>query len=357
MTNKEFLLDHLDKFNKVQCSNTKTSGYTFKPILEALDYKFVRFGNGFFIPAISIDIDTKTDVEAIIKQHNLPTPNFIVDTDKGTHIHFFFTVPVSTANSAQMKVLRTTLKYIQSLFGADKFASTINAGRVFRNPLLHTHSFSEKTISFSEIIVPKEFVKSLKKTKLKGRTRYSEILNTDFSKVEQGTRHMTMFRYASAYCYSTGLVGIFSVIDEKNSQMPNPLPNSEILSISASVDTFMETKYKRGIYSCPEHIKEHNRKVAKTNADKKLASIVSKILQYFAPLEFIKNTSTRKASAILNINKDTWTKYRKILPEIIRNILLRDAIANYTDYLIKYNNEIEYFPTNRTILPKINNSS
>lgn len=357
MSNRKFLLDYLDKYLKVQCSNIKTGNYTFKPINEALEYKFIRFGNAYFIPAISIDIDTKTDIQAVIDAHNLPTPNFVVETDKGTHVHFFLTVPVNTANTKQLKAFVITLKYIQSLFGADKFATTLTAGRVFRNPLLHPHTFSEKTISLSEISVPKPFIKEYKKTRLKGRTKYSEILSTDFSTIQEGHRHMTMFRYASAYCYSTGLIGILSILEEKNAQMPNPLSDKELVSISKSVDTFMETKYKKGIYSCPEHIKEHNRKVAKTNADKKLAYIVQKVLQYFAPLEFIKKTSARKAAEILGINKDTWTKYRKILPELIKNLLLRDAMLNYTDYLIKYNNEINYSLGNKIILSNFNNSS
>jgi hypothetical protein len=322
MNESKFLLTYLDKYHKIQCSNIKTDKYTFKKAEEALEFNFIRFGNSYFIPAISIDIDFKSDIYRIIYDNNLPEPTFVVHTDRGTHIHWFLEVPISTANKFQLNYLNNLINYLQGLFGGDKYATTRSAGRIWRNPIKFPHIFSGNLVSFSEFTLPKKEKVQQIDTQYTSRNKYKKILNIDFTSVIEGTRHHTLFEYGRAYAYTTGITNPHAEIEAKNALMPNPLSTIEVKSIGNSIDKFMTTKYKKSTYNSSQKTVEFNRKIAKVQSDKKLTEIVNKILISISPITLAKNLTARKAAKVLNISKNTWTKYAKVLISSIKESLL-----------------------------------
>jgi hypothetical protein len=325
-----FLLTYLDKYHKIQCSNVKTDKYTFKKAEEALEFNFIRFGNSYFIPAISVDIDFKSDVYKIIDDNHLPEPTFVVRTDRGTHLHWFLEVPINTANKFQLKYLNNLIQHLQGLFGGDRYATTGSSGRIWRNPIKFPHIFSGKLISFSEFTLPEKVKVEHDAVKYTGRGKYKKILSIDFTKIVEGTRHQTLFEYGSAYAYTTGVTNPLLEIEAKNALMNNPLPITEVQSIGSSIDKFMTTRYKKGTYNSSQKTIEFNRKIAKVQSDKKLAEIVNKILISIAPITLTKTLTARKAAEVLKISKNTWTKYAKVLLSTVKESLLTTtALTRY----------------------------
>lgn len=319
---EKFLLQHLDTYFKVQCSNSKSSGYKYEPIDKALVYNFIRFGNKFFIPAISVDIDNAEYPTQKIKELNLPEPTLVVETTRGYHIHWFLTNPIKTSNTRQLKMLNSSLSVLQEALGGDKYATTGNSGRVWRNPLQHTHYFSGKTYNFSEIhkISNEEKKKEPQKYK-KTKISYGEYLTLDFSKIYTGSRHMSLFNYGRAFAYTTGMPDILQQLEEKNAEMPNPLPKNEVKSIAKSIKDFMETKYMSGsLYTSSQSRIKFNQRVAKGQEKKKLLELSSKLLNFFAPLQVIKKSTVRQASALLGTSKSTWSKHKAELLRIIMEL-------------------------------------
>lgn len=325
---KEFLESKLDRYFKIQCSNEKTGNYTFKPIEAALEYNFLRFGNKYFIPAVSIDIDTGIFPQEAMDKLNLPTPTLIVKTTKGFHIHWFLKNPIKTSNSKQLRLLSETLKFLQESLGGDKFATTGSSGRIWRNPLKHPTTFSGKDYNFSEIFdLP--FVKEQlpKRYSSKVKLNYSDILSKDFSNIVQGSRHSTLFDYARAFAYTTGCLDIFEEIEKKNQLLPSPLPKSEVKSIATSVKTFMNTKYNvEDTYKASERRIEFNRRVAKGQEKKKLHELATNLFKFFAPLQVLKNSTIREGSALLKTSKNTFTKHRDALLAYIKEIFSQKMV-------------------------------
>jgi hypothetical protein len=314
---KRLLLEKLDSYFKVQCSPNKGDNYKFLVLEEALEENFLRFGNKFFIPAVSIDIDFKSDVLKVISDNNLPEPTFIVETQKGTHIHWFLDNPIKTSNIKQLNKLKHIIRYLQGLFGADINATTGASGRIWRNPLKHTSVFSEKVVRFSEFILP-EYEVELKKSV--GGSKYAQQLFIDFNKIPEGERNSTLFQYGSAFAYTTGTVNITNDLLAKNSIFSKPLGHSEVLKIAHSINTFMATKYRKGNYKTSERTIQFNQRVAQRQADKKFDELYNKVCSNLAPLYSVTKITSRKAAEMWGISKNTFTKYKSKLIEKLKNI-------------------------------------
>jgi len=56
----------LDK--SVLCSNEKNKGYHYLIKDEAFNKNFVRFGNKFFVPTVSVDIDVPMSIREIYRR-------------------------------------------------------------------------------------------------------------------------------------------------------------------------------------------------------------------------------------------------------------------------------------------------
>jgi len=319
---KEFILSKLDTYFKVQCSNDKNGNYTFKKLEDALEYPFIRFGNQYFIPSISIDIDTTSDYELVIARNGLPEPTLVVKTTKGVHIHWFLQHRIKTSNRAQVTKLNIIIKHLQGLFGADTHATTGSSGRIWRNPLKHPSIFSGKVCSFSEFIIPEKEKNQNESIKLVGKTKYKKTLSMDFTKIAEGSRNSELFNYGSAYAYTTGVTNVLDELTRKNSLLTNPLSLLEVKRIASSIEVFMTTKYRKGNYQTSERTIEFNRKVAKNQADKKFVELLNKSLSLFiTPVYNISIVSIRKGAEKLKTSKDSFSKYKIKLISKIKEIL------------------------------------
>lgn len=332
------LENNLDSKFKVLCSDTKTESYSYLPLKEALQRIYLRFGNKHFIPAVSIDIDFKeVDIVNILETNNVPFPTFIVHTDKGYHLHWFLKNKISTKNSKQLFLLQTVITTLQSMFKADKYATTKNSARVWRNPLLHKTDFCNRLFDLSEIVTVESEQLDFKVNNLKNkRGYYRSALSVDFSKVNIGNRNAVLFDYGRAYAYTTGVVNVFTVLVTKNLLIPNPLPTNELQSIVKSIENFMLYRYKKTKIPTSEQQITYNRKLAKTSAEKKQKDIVNSLLSLpFSYIIAIK-LSARKAATLLKISKDTWIKHKKsVLIDLKGSLLdLQSRLFNYLNETI-----------------------
>jgi hypothetical protein len=344
MNQREFLINKLDTVFKVQCSDSKTGDYTYKKIDEALEHNFLRFGNSYFIPAVSIDIDNSQDIliNDIIKTNKLPDPTFVVETSRGYHIHWFLSNPIKTSNVKQLRKLRETLLYLQKLFGADKFATTTSSGRVWRNPIKHSNAFTDTTVELNDLFTTPELPKNTREF-TKSINRYKKFLNTDFSKVLEGERNTTLFDYGRAYAYTTGVINVFDELCTKNDTLLNPLPISEVTNIASSIEIFMSTKYKKGAHTTSEATIAFNRRVAAQQADKKVLVIFEKSLKLLTiPIIAVQRLSARKGAEVFKISKDTFLKHKKIV--------LKKLVSYFKSLVKTINKWVELQTTNFKVL-------
>jgi len=315
----------------VLVSDKKQEGHKYvKPEYSVL-YKFVRYGNKWFIPTISIDIDDKhLDNEKIIElclKHNIPAPFFTVGTDRGIHIHWVFENPIKTANVKQVELYRKVVTVLVSLFGGDIHAVPKNAGRVWRNPITHTtrEMINPKFCSlsdFSHIISFDEGnnIAGSNEPAKRGRVKI------DMSKVKPGQRNISLFDAVRWFAYDhykePNLYDItMSYAEKLNSQMPEPLPNDEVYYTVNSIVKWTQTNYKKDKTKDQRTI-EFNRTMAKKKQEKAINAILQRIFTNpLLLLSQVKKMSARQGAKIFGVSHSTFKKYQKQLIELIKQAL------------------------------------
>ena len=304
------------------------------------EYKYIQFGTKNRISSIIIDIDTKPSegsIERICKEFKIPPPNFILETDRGIHLHWLLEYSVYPNKSKkQKKYYQSILDSILWAFGGDKNAVLRDrGGRKFRNPmkhkvyLIHTkelnlyhfntvlYAFNDYKDSVSYATKPKKVTTKVSKPRL-------IVSVKDVVGAVVGTRNASLFEYLRKLAYrnhdNANLETL--LLDQAmklNSTFEEPLEISEIRATIKSILQFIATKYVPST-SNKETI-EYNRKLAKNKAERVMERIKTAILSNpLVTLKHLLNLSNRKLGVYFGVSKDTAKKYRGSLKELLKSI-------------------------------------
>jgi hypothetical protein len=330
---------------KIQCANNKSEPSTFKVFDEAIDYNFIRFGNKFYIPAISMDIDTHQNIDEVIDictRVNIPKPNFIVKTSKGIHVHWVLKYPIVTQNLKQTGLYNKIVDRLLAIFDSDLHAIPRYSGRMFRNPLKHDTTFYTDTLYSLT-----DFVKLLPRREVGSKNTYTRTKKLrykvpKFENIEVGGRNKALFDYGRYVAYKHGNCEgidkiVLSALQFANNKLPHPLRATELMSISASITRFMrsswdsKTSNKRTI--------EFNRNLAKRQAELKQNELIRKFVSYgLLTLRDLKRISARHGGRLFGVSKNTFAKHREKLIKIIKTLHVLSL------NLVKYVKEIVVRP-------------
>ena len=348
------ILDTRSNSVKIQVSNVKGEASLFKTFDDALEYKFVRFGNAHFIPAISVDIDTHQDiglVSKIIVEKKLPTPNFIVKTTKGLHIHWVLGNAISTKHLSSIRLYQRVADSIIKAFGSDVHAMPKNSGRMFRNPLVHpTTYFTGKLYSLKDFThllpVANEATSTIPSSRRS--TRGYKVPN--FATIKEGSRNSTLFDYGRHVAYRYGnKVGLrktlLSVLVNANKALPSPLPLYEIDSIVTSIYTFMQTKYNCSTVN--SKVIAFNRRLAAKQSKLKQVELLKKWVSLgILSIKHLKSMSFREGGRLFKVSPQTFKKHRDSLVMALQSLplatlkMLRtfkvESIPNFSMYDLLY---------------------
>jgi len=301
---------------RVLCSFSKSDNYFYKSREEALTKYFIRFGNTYFIPTLSIDIDRSTsynEVERVCSRLKIPKPNFVVTTTKGIHLHWVLKKAVATSNKKSLSFYTRIQDTLVVAFDGDPHATSTNSARVWRNPLMHTTKvFLQRPTELTK------FSHILGEGVDRKRKSGSAVSSVAVVSATVGDRHMAMFDYVRKVAYKNSKEDDLKAILERsagyvNNKLAEPLPQSEIDSIIKSVIRFMDSRYSGSLGN--GDTTEYNRALAKKKADKTLDKIKNFLKNN--PLLTVKQLaklSTRKLAKAIGIHHTTVQKYKaKIL--------------------------------------------
>jgi len=318
-----------------------------------LGYKFLRFGNAHFIPAISVDIDNHQDmgvVSKIISKNKLPTPNFIVKTSKGLHIHWVLANAISTKHYASIRLYQEVVESIIKVFDSDTHAMPKNSGRMFRNPLVHpTTFFTSKLHSLSDFVHLLPTKEETSTTPVARRsTRGYKVPN--FATISEGSRNSTLFDYGRHIAYRYGnKIGLkktlTSVLMSANKSLPTPLPVAEVNSIVSSIYTFMQKRYVGSTTN--SKVVVFNRKLAARQSKLKQVELLKTWVSLgIVSIKLLKMMSFREGGRVFKVSPQTFKKHKDSLIEAFKSLplstlkMLRtfkvDSIPNFSLYDLLY---------------------
>ena len=337
ITNK--LIDQTGR--SVQCGYAKGSEPKFLAPKEALETPYIRFGNSYFIPSLSLDIDTHQDHVEVLNKciiNGIPLPSMILNTKKGLHVHWVLNKPIPTKNFKALFKYQKVITKLVEVFDTDLNAVPKNSGRLFRNPLKHeTTQYNHEYMDLDSFILPLELNKPQRlqtKTPKRASKLFSHYKKPDFANISSGERNSALFDYGRYYGYrhstSENLSELLlQVLHNQNKVFPNPLSNLEVTSMASSITRFIKTKYI-GSTSKQSTI-DFNRRLAKETYDTKHKNLLARFLELpTLTLEDLRSMSLRKGGEIFGIHKNT---YKKHLEDLINDI--RDMYVEQGTYLWK----------------------
>jgi hypothetical protein len=234
---KELLIKNLP--SKIKAGNEKhLSNVTeYKTIIALNKCKFINFNTSERISFMVFDIDSfknKTALEyfknidgflAYISEKIGLEPSYILETQKGFHFAYHLKNHIFTKQEKALKYLLDVKRTITELLKCDEIASHRLHG-VWRNPLLHTHYYSEQ-INYEL----KDFRDLIPKVEYKNRSVRLNI-KVDDNELVQGQRNHSLFKYAMRFAKGQDILtkdDIFEFLSAIN------LPNSELTQIASSV--------------------------------------------------------------------------------------------------------------------------
>ena len=204
----EILSSTLPKY--IKASTTKDFNHKLYPSREwALNNaKWLEY-NKHTVNYIIIDIDdnrfnTISSLEFYIQCLHLPTPTWVLKTDKGYHVSYRLTTPFPTKYKSKIYKWALEIKeaYIDVL-EADRHARSIKG--VYRNPLLHKNAFNDTGYTLDELDIrenkSKPNFKYLKPDidteKIGGENKILARMILDNKKflIPDGMRNATLFYY------------------------------------------------------------------------------------------------------------------------------------------------------------------
>jgi hypothetical protein len=311
----------------VLCSSDKSSSYKYLEPLEALHYTFVRFGNEHFIPSLSIDVDfalSDREIKRLCADLKIPRPSFSVKTEKGKHIHWVLSHPVSTYNSKALSYYNKILTLLITTFRGDKNAVQNASGRVWRNPIVHPTTVYRKTPVTLDMFKGLLYL-SLKTQKDIIQSISPKSVSVNLKTVKEGDRNCSLFDYTREIVYKKASMldrdltfdEVFYVANTGNSVLPSKLPEKEVISIAKSVLKFANSKLNGKRVPNEDRV-EYNRKLARSKAKKTENAILTAFLSNPAlTIKGLLKMSLRRASVILNLPKSTIQDNKHRIKEIL----------------------------------------
>ena len=347
-----------NKGRNIQCGEDKGATPSFLKYDEAITTAFFRFGNAYFIPALSLDIDNHKSHAQILNTcltYELPFPTIIVDTNKGMHVHWVLTNPIPMSNLKAKYFYQQVISSLVAAFDTDNHAVPKNAGRLFRNPLKHdTKIYNSSYLDLTAFLELSKTYKSMSiaQVKVAKTTKFSHYVQPDFSKIKEGHRNNALFDYARAYAYrnhaKSNLVELLTArLTKINLAIPIPVEHHEITAIVRSIVTFINEKYVG---------KTKNKKTIAFNrklCEKSYNNMQTKLLERFYALPLLTLASLRKMSLragakTFGIHKNTFKKH---LEELINDIKLGKEAPTTQIWVTKpvfkdaFTNSLDYKPT------------
>jgi len=315
----------MDTYGKVTCSNTKDGAYEYQYLDKALTYNFIQFGSRRFTKALSVDIDAHQDIDKVydtLNKYNIPTPTFIVYTNKGLHLHWVLNKRVNSSNYKASKYRNIVNKWLVSVLEGDNRA--VGFRRNFRNPLKHKTIYNDSSYNLDDFKLPKRVITQTKKVTT--TNRQSKFV--DFSKVQVGERHEALFNALRSIAYKLHKEKAEVIHSELskwahyfNSELAEPQTNSEIETLVDTITNWVSTKYTGG----SKRATEFNRNLAKAKANKSYKLIKSGLITAMinlASIKLLRKLSGRHGGKLCGVSKNTFTKYKLMVLEEIKQFLL-----------------------------------
>ena len=196
-------------------------------------------------------------------------PSWTVQTDKGYHIalvleeKIFNTWQDNQTQTPNYQALIQLKKEISALIEADFAASNRSYG-IWRNPLTHTHIFTNKTHKFSDLLEEFDIIPPKTKSILHTRTLISnqasvkmqenkdnKILQTIKKGFYIGNRNHYIFAYGYKLLFENRTLkeSLETLLQKENAKYPNPLSKNEVKNIAKSILKLSSTMYNLKTFS------------------------------------------------------------------------------------------------------------
>ncbi len=254
----------------------KNGGYAAEKSYTALStYKFIRLNSDRLWRFIAVDIDTHQDAGVWLDCH-LPEPTWTIWTDRGVQFIWQLEKPILAEVREHRAYAMDTLRKI--VYALDADADAVGYTRIFRNPFTNESRHSGTMVNLSDFAhletPPRDWVKRSEPrviSLLDNKPTIAE--NVDFSTMREGDgRNTALFDRLRFWAYERARAGDYSEFDlaEKgftlNNLFAEPMCYKEVDQIIASIDHFIETKY-RSIYMA-NTTKEQRKEIASRNGAK-----------------------------------------------------------------------------------------
>jgi len=273
----------------------------------ALQYKYIQY-NAHALFELIVDIDGKSleEIDDLLLEHQLPQPSYIVQTDNGAHVHWELKYPISYKKVHMLQWAREVLLALNYRLCGDEHAVAVKP-HIFRNPAKHyTEWFGGKYV-LSDFKAVKASVKE-ELGFLVGKKSNGRRVSVDFTKVERGERHQTLFHYLRYEGYNLQCHdALFNEAQRVNALMPHPISISRVEGIVKSICKFVDNNYDGIALNKKEQI-EHNQRVAKQKHNKTITKILAKLKSY--KVSSIKFMSGKAVASMCGVSQSTISRYR-----------------------------------------------
>ena len=310
----EVIYDILDHHNPILCSQDKKFGYVRHVRAIAFSYPFIQLNSEYFIRTLSVDIDmimTIPEIKRIAIDNNLPLPTFIVNTDKGHHVHWVLEKVVNNKNKVALSYAQDVQRALTWVYGADACAVGVN--RVWRNPIQHKCEYLETVVNL------KDFNKVLIKYNKSNPVKRRFVEKIDFSIVAKGERHHSMFTHLRNIAYRNSEKDLDKLLSSEsklqNSLMESPLSERALGTMIKSIVDFMETKFvqtNKGGYTA-----EYNRELASKKKDIAFEKVYNIILGMKENSEDYLKVSMKRLAKGAGVS---WATAKKHYKDAVENL-------------------------------------
>ncbi len=245
----------------------------FKPTEEALHNKFIRYGTKNTVNVLMFDDDTASTSDlSTYREYLLSTiliePTYIIETDKGFQFGFILDTPIyKNANNDLYEIAKGIKAVATNAIDGDVAGSHRLIG-IWRNPLVHPHTFNDKTFSIYELAKHFEVMKAVKVSRPTIKTNTYKKSNLKMKSNDaielgftNGNRNNFLFNMGIKILFNNRTLSddaLLNELNQINSSHSNSVDGSEVNIISNSVMKYLPTFYdvpghtketKRGIYS------------------------------------------------------------------------------------------------------------
>jgi len=244
---KELLIKNLPTVMKAGNEKFYSNIREYKTVTALLKCKFINFNSINRVSFMVFDIDHYREMRAIdhFKETDVLSdyilekiglePTYILKTEKGFHFAYHLKNHVYMHQAKAVEYLRNIKIAITKLLGCDINGSHRLRG-VWRNPLLHEHTYSEQInyeLSDFKSLLPekRESFKKVRKTKV----------SIDDNQLVVGNRNNYLFACAMRFAKGFSVLDASEILDyliETNTRCETPLERDELQGISASVHIY-----------------------------------------------------------------------------------------------------------------------